>query len=65
MKKYITTGIVIIASLALIGFILTKNKEANEAKIAIVAEKNAAVSVKVATVKNRSCFIRFFGQRTF
>ena len=65
MKKYITTGIVIIASLALIGFILTKNKEANEAKIAIVAEKNAAVSVKVATVKTEAVSLDFSANGLF
>jgi hypothetical protein len=37
-------------SLALIAFILMKNKDANAEKIAIVAE-NASVSVKVANVK--------------
>lgn len=65
MKKYITTGIVIIASLALIGFILTKNKKENEAKIAIVAEKNAAVSVKVATVKNEEISLDFIANGNF
>jgi RND family efflux transporter MFP subunit len=65
MKKYITTGIVIIASLALIGFILTKNKQENEAKIAIVAEKNAAVSVKVATVKNEEISLDFIANGNF
>ncbi|GEL10684.1 RND family efflux transporter, MFP subunit [Flavobacterium glycines] len=65
MKKYITTGIIIIASLALIGFILTKNKKENEAKIAIVAEKNAAVSVKVATVKNEEISLDFVANGNF
>ena len=65
MKKYITTGLVIIASLALIGFILTKNKEANEAKIAIVAEKNAAVSVKVAKVKTEEISLDFVANGNF
>ena len=37
MKRIVTTVVVIIAALALIGFILTKNKKENEAKIAIVA----------------------------
>ena len=48
MKRIITTAVIIIASLALIGFVLTKNKQANEEKIAIVAEKNASVSVKTS-----------------
>ena len=46
MKKNITIGIVIIAALALIGFVLTKNKAENKAKTAIVAEKNAAYLLK-------------------
>ena len=65
MKKYITTGIVIIASLALIGFILTKNKQENEEKIAIVAEKNASVSVKVATVKTEEVSLDFVANGSF
>ncbi|MEL1241181.1 efflux RND transporter periplasmic adaptor subunit [Flavobacterium flavipallidum] len=65
MKKYITTGLVIIASLALIGFILTKNKQENEAKIAVVAEQNAAVSVKVATVKNEDVSLDFVANGNF
>ena len=51
MKKTIITIVIILASLGVIGFILTKNKAENEAKTAIVAEKNASVSVKVDTVK--------------
>ncbi|MES2240235.1 MAG: efflux RND transporter periplasmic adaptor subunit [Bacteroidota bacterium] len=65
MKKYITTGIIIIVALALIGFILTKNKESNEAKIAIVAEKNAAVSVKVAAVKTEEISLDFVANGNF
>ncbi len=48
MKKNIIIRIVIIAALGLIGYVLTKNKEENQAKTDIVAEKNAAVSVKVS-----------------
>ncbi len=59
MKRIITTSVTIIASLALIGFILTKNKQENEEKIAIVAEKNASVSVKVATVKTEEISLDF------
>lgn len=59
MKKIITTSVIIIAALALIGFILTKNKKANEEKIAIVAEKNASVAVKVATVKTEEIALDF------
>ncbi|MFA9193297.1 efflux RND transporter periplasmic adaptor subunit [Flavobacterium sp. FBOR7N2.3] len=65
MKKNITIGIVIIAALALIGYILTKNKEENEAKIAIVAEKNASISVKVATVKTEEVNLDFVANGNF
>lgn len=65
MKRILTTVVIIIAALALIGFILTKNKQANEEKIAIVAEKNAAVSVKVATVKNEQIALDFVANGLF
>ena len=47
MKKNIITLLVILAALAAIAFVLTKNKKENKAKTDIVAEKNAAVSVKI------------------
>ena len=65
MKKNITTGIIIIAALALIGFILANNKKANEEKIAIVAEKNAAVSVKTAQVKTEEVSLDFVANGNF
>ena len=51
MIKKIITGIILIGTLALIVFVLMKNKEKNEAEIAVVAQKNAAVLVKVGIVK--------------
>ena len=65
MKKNLTIGLVIIAALALIAFILIKNKEANEEKIAIVAEKNASVSVKVASVKTEEVTLDFVANGNF
>lgn len=65
MKKNITIVIIIIAALALIGFVLTKNKKENEAKIAIVAEKNASVSVKVAAVKTEEVSLDFVANGNF
>lgn len=59
MKKTIITLVAIAGSLALIGFILTQNKKENEEKTAIVAEKNAAVSVKTATVKTEEVALDF------
>ena len=47
MKKIIITVLVIVVSLGAIAFVLTNNKKENEAKIAIVAEKNASVSVRI------------------
>ena len=65
MKKTITTIVVIVAALALIAFVLTKNKKENEAKTAIVAEKNAAVSVKIDTVKTEEVSLDFTSNGSF
>lgn len=51
MKKIIITAVIIIGSLGVIGYILTNNKKENEAKTAIVAEKNATISVRTDVVK--------------
>ena len=65
MKKTIITIVIILASLGLIGFILTKNKAENEAKIAIVAEKNVSVSVKIDTVKTEEVSLDFVSNGNF
>jgi RND family efflux transporter MFP subunit len=65
MKKIITTVIIIVASLAVIGYILTSNKSENKAKTDIVAEKNAAVSVKVAPVKTEEITLDFVANGSF
>lgn len=65
MKKNITIIIVIIAALALIGYVLTKNKAENQAKIDIVAKKNAAVSVKVSQVKTEEITMDFVTNGNF
>lgn len=65
MKKSITTIIIIIAALAVIGYILNKNKAENKAKTDIVAEKNAAVSVKVAEVKTENVNLDFLANGNF
>jgi RND family efflux transporter MFP subunit len=51
MKKIIITAVITIGSLGVIGYILTNNKKENEAKTAIVAEKNATISVRTDVVK--------------
>ncbi|WP_372474268.1 efflux RND transporter periplasmic adaptor subunit [Capnocytophaga sp. ARDL2] len=50
MKKIIITGVVVIASLVGIMYVLNKNKANTEANIAEVAKTNAAVAVRVAEV---------------
>lgn len=65
MKKIITTIVIVIAALALIGFILTKNKAENKAKTDIVAEKNASVSVKTAQVKTENISLDFVANGNF
>ncbi len=65
MKKIITTVIIIVAALAVIGYVLTKNKEENKAKTDIVAAKNASVSVKVAPVKTEEVTLDFVANGSF
>jgi len=64
MKKVLYIGIGL-AILGLIGFILTNNKKENEAKTAIVAEKNATVSVRVDTVKTEQVSLDFVSNGNF
>lgn len=65
MKKTILTIIAIVASLGVIGYVLTKNKAENKAKTDIVAQKNAAVSVKTAQVKTESISLDFVANGNF
>lgn len=65
MKKIIITIVVIVAALGLIGYVLTKNKAENEAKTAIVAEKNATVSVRIDTVKTENVSLDFVSNGNF
>jgi RND family efflux transporter MFP subunit len=65
MKKNIITILVILVALASIAFILTKNKKENKAKTDIVAEKNAAVSVKIDTVKTEEVSLDFVSNGNF
>lgn len=59
MKKNIITILVVLGAVALIAFILNGNKKENAAKVAVVAEKNASVSVKVETVKTEEVSLDF------
>ncbi|SNR23831.1 efflux RND transporter periplasmic adaptor subunit [Flavobacterium sp. ov086] len=65
MKKAIITIVIIIGALALIGFVLNNNKKENKAKTDIVAEKNAAVSVKVSPVKTEDVSLDFVANGNF
>ena len=65
MKKNILTGIIILGVLAIIAFTLMNDKNENEAKTAIVAEKNATVSVKTETVKTEEVSLDFTANGNF
>ncbi|MFH6992002.1 efflux RND transporter periplasmic adaptor subunit [Flavobacterium sp. FlaQc-48] len=65
MKKTIITIVIIIAALGVIGYVLNNNKKENKAKTDIVAEKNAAVSVKVAPVKTEEVSLDFVANGNF
>ena len=65
MKKNIITIAVIIGALGLIAFTLNKNKTENKAKTDIVAEKNAAISVKTAQVKTDEVSLDFLANGNF
>lgn len=65
MKKIIITVVVIAATLGVIAYVLTNIKKENEAKTAIVAEKNASVSVRVDTVKVQDVSLDFVSNGNF
>jgi len=65
MKRNIIVTIVILAALGLIAYILTNNKKENEAKTAVVAEKNASVSVRIDTVKTEQVSLDFVSNGNF
>lgn len=65
MKKAIIYIVIIVAVLGLGGYVLSKNKEKNEAETAIVAEKNNAVAVRVASVKNEVPNLDYLANGTF
>ncbi len=65
MKKSIITVVGIVAALGLVAYVLLNNKRENEAKTAIVAEKNATVSVKIDTVKTKAISLDFVSNGNF
>ena len=65
MKKIIITIVVIAVSLGAIAYVLTNIKKENEAKTAVVAEKNASVSVRIDTVKVEDVSLDFVSNGNF
>ena len=65
MKKNIITTLIILGALAAIVFVLMKNKKENQAKIDVVAEKNASITVKVATIKTENISLDFSANGNF
>ena len=65
MKKIIITSVVIIGTLVLIAFVLNNNKKENQAKIDVVAEKNASVAVKVDTIATEQIDLDFMANGSF
>ena len=65
MKKIIITVVVIAATLGVIAYVLTNIKKENEAKTAVVAEKNASVSVRIDTVKVEDVSLDFVSNGNF
>ena len=64
--RTILTILLIIGIIALIGFVLTRNKKSNEAKTAIVAAQDSnSVVVRVDTVKKQSLDLNFSVNGTF
>jgi len=59
MKKTIITIAIILLALVTIGIVLNNNKKENAEKTAIVAQKNASVSVKTQTVKTELVSLDF------
>lgn len=65
MKRIIITIVVVVGLLALIGWVLTNNKEENEAKTAVVAETGGATVVKVAKVSKEPIVLDFSANGNF
>lgn len=65
MKKVIIGIVSVVAVLALIFFILSKNKASNDAKTALVAEGGGAVSVRTAAIKKEVINLDFSANGNF
>lgn len=65
MKKTLLYIVIIVAVIALIGFVLTKNKAKNEAEQEIVSAKNSTVAVRIDTVQTKPINQDFVANGTF
>lgn len=65
MKKVVITGLIIIAALAGIYYVLNKNKAKNEADTAIVAQENAKVAVRADVVDYKEVNAQYISNGTF
>ncbi len=65
MKKVLITVIIVVGTLALIGWVLTSNKKENEAKTAVVAETGGATVVKVAKASKEPIILDFVANGNF
>jgi RND family efflux transporter MFP subunit len=65
LTRIIVTIIIIAGVVAMIGFTLNKNKKSNEAKTALVAEKNSSVAVKAQTVSRQDLVLDFVANGKF
>lgn len=65
MKRVIITIVIVAGVLALIGWVLSKNKAENEAKTAVVAETGGAIVVKAAKVSKQPIVLDFSANGNF
>lgn len=65
MKKKFIYILAIVVAIALIAFVLTKNKEKNESEQAIVSLKNSSVAVRIDTVQTKAIATDFVSNGTF
>jgi len=65
MKKLIITLIIVIGALVGIFYVLNKNKAANEAKTAVVAQRNAAVVVRAGVAEMKELSTEYISNGVF
>ncbi|HLV51436.1 MAG TPA: hypothetical protein VKY44_05715, partial [Flavobacterium sp.] len=65
MKKVVITGIIVIAALAGIMYVLNSHKAKNEAHTDVVAQKNAYVSVRVENAAFKEVNGQYIANGTF